>query len=152
MQRALVFLFAVTMFGMTACKSSASSREDSHGFRSLLRGYHTGLAGAGVRVARTQEEWDRLWTEHAAPMLPRPNAPQIDWKHEMVVCALLGERPSGGFAIAIEDVDTKSKPWIVYAREKKPAEGALVPMMVTAPYHMVVTARVDGEPKLEMRK
>lgn len=151
MQRALVFLFAVMMFGVSACKSSGSSREDAHGFRSLLRGYHTGLTGSGLRVARTADEWKALWAEHTSHMLPRPVAPDVDWTREMVVCALLGERPSGGFSIQIEEVDRKPKPWIVYARERVPAEGALVPMMTTAPYHLVVTERHDGEPKLVMR-
>ncbi|MFN0243075.1 MAG: protease complex subunit PrcB family protein [Planctomycetota bacterium] len=152
MQRALVFLFAVTMFGVSACKSSGSSREDSHGFRSLLRGYGSGVRESGIRVARSQEEWTKLWAEHSAHTLPRPQAPDIDWKNEMVVCVLLGERPSGGFSIQVEEVDDQSKPWIVYARERVPAEGALVPMMMTAPYHMVVTERHDGEPRLVMRK
>ena len=101
---------------------------------------------------RTREELESVWSEHASRVLPRPELPHVDWSKEMVVIVRLGERPSAGYSIEVESIDTESSPWTVVAREKRPKEGALVPMMITHPFQIIAVPRRDGDPKLDIRR
>jgi len=137
----------------TACRSSGSkaSADDNGSFRTLLHGYQSSLKAGTIRVARNANEWNELWNEHSATMLPRPAPPSVDWEKEMVVCVALGERPTEGYAIKIDNVERDGERLIVEAHEVKPAPDAIVPQVITHPYVMAVTPRTDGEVELRMR-
>lgn len=138
---------------LCACTSTPSAdARDGSAFRNLARGYQTGVAGTGVRIARTNAEWLELWKQHASTVIPTPEAPAVDFKHDMVVCVTLGSRPTYGYAVEIVRIaPVDAKHFRVEIAEKKPAPDALTSQVVTQPYHMVVTEKRAGAAELITR-
>ncbi len=134
---------------LAACNSMPSG--GIGGFRTISRGYQTGLEGSDPYVARTAEEWRFLWGQHASTEVPNAPLPEVDFSREMVVCVVTGDRPSGGYAVEVTEARWDGLRLELVARETRPAPDAVVPMVVTRPYHMVATGRSDGPVRIEMR-
>jgi hypothetical protein len=142
---------AVTLLAVAVACHSTGSHASDDSFHLLLRGYESGLKPGVIRVARTEAEWLELWKEHTSSMLPRPDAPSIDWKHDMVVCVAIGPRPTAGYGVRITNVVGENGRIVVEAEESRPLPGAIVPQVVSHPYCIATTARADGEVELRMR-
>lgn len=144
---------ALVLMLAAGCKSSRESAAEGelHSFQSLARGYQTGLSGSSLRVARTSDQWMSLWNEHSSRVIPRPTAPQVDWSTQMVVCAVVGTRATAGYGVQVERLVRRADKLIVEARETTPAADAVVPQVITQPYHMITTARFDGPLELLVR-
>jgi hypothetical protein len=148
MSRTLFLAVLTTVLALSACRSTPSGGD---GFRTIAQGYQTGLRGVEPRTARTEAEWRKLWDEHASMQIPHPPAPRIDFAKEMVVCVLGGERPSGGYGIEVVGADFNGTDLVLGVRETRPAEDAIVPMVVTRPYHMVATPITNAGVRVEKR-
>lgn len=131
-----------------ACRSAPSG---SDGFRTIAIGYQTGITTGAVRAARNEAEWAVLWREHTSREIPRPAAPTIDFAKEIVVCVLAGERPTGGYGIEVLDARFDGKSMVLGTRETKPADDAIVPMVLTRPYHMIATPFTNADFRIEAR-
>jgi hypothetical protein len=142
-------LLVSSVLALAAGCSTTTPWGAGEGFRTLSRGYQTGLHEEGTLVARTPEEWAELWRRHTSIQVPRPPSPEVDFSREMVVCALLGERPSLGWGIEVEAARWDGQRIVLAARETKPAEDAVVPTVVTRPFHMIATARASGSVRIE---
>lgn len=146
MSRILLLAALAALLAVTACRSAPSGGD---GFRTIAIGYQTGIASGSVRLARNDAEWNVLWREHTSTQMPRPAPPRIDFAKEMVVCVLAGEKPTGGFGIEVLDAHFDGKAMVLGTRETRPAEDAIVPMVLTRPYHMVATPLTDAAFRLE---
>jgi hypothetical protein len=137
---------------LCACRSSSHSAveaENGIAFHNLARGYQTGIAGPGVHVARTADEWRELWRQHASTVIPAPDAPAVDFTRDMVLCVTIGTRPTYGYAVEIVRIAPVDEGrFRVEIAEKSPAPGAITSTIVTQPYHMVVTAKRAGTAEL----
>jgi hypothetical protein len=91
-------------------------------------------------VARTEEEWTKLWRTHD-PIRPQPG---IDFAGAMVVAVFSGSKPSPGYAIDIVGARTEGSNLVIEYRESKPAEGTMTAQMITAPFHVVIVPRHEG--------
>src|SRR5262245_40115049 len=114
---------------LAACHSTPP--DDGVPFRTVARGYQSGITDGGLHVARDEAEWRVMWNQHTSTVIPRPPAPSVDWKSEMVVCVALGARPSGGYGVEITRLVEEKDRLVVEARERKPAPDAIEPMLVT---------------------
>lgn len=143
MNLSLAFCAVALSVVSVACATSSSDHPamPECGFRTLLRGYDSAVAAQGVRIARSEAEWRALWDEHTANRLPASEPPKVDFAREMVALVTLGSRSSGGYAIEVTNVCEKDGRVEVEAREAKPAEGAILPMVMTQPYHLIATPR-----------
>lgn len=149
MNHVLACLVAVTC--LAACHTSPSAGRDIP-FRSIARGYQTGLAGEGVQVARDEAQWRALWNRHASTVIPRPLLPSVDFDSEMVVCVLLGTRPTFGYAIEVTRIVPDGERGMrIEVSERAPAEGAITSPLVTQPFHMIATPRRTGTCELVVR-
>ena len=137
---------------LCACRSSGSSAGESDpgiAFHNLARGYQTGIAGQGVHVVRTADEWRDLWRQHASTVIPAPDAPAVDFTRDMVVCVTIGTRPTYGYAVEIVRLaPVDDGHFRVEIAERTPPPGAMTSAVVTQPYHMVVTAKRAGTAEL----
>lgn len=153
MNAAIALLASATL--LCACRStSTSSTPTREGipFRTIARGYQSGLAGEGVTVARDVDAWRAMWNRHTSTELPRPELPQVDFQRDMVVCVLLGQRPTFGYSIEIETLtEDAQKALLVATRDTHPAKDAILNQVITQPFHMITTARRDGDVKLAPR-
>jgi hypothetical protein len=149
MPRTLSFLLAaVALIAVTACHSTPSG---SDGFRTVAIGYETGLVDGPLRIARNEREWGDLWREHTSTQVPAPPAPMIDFSKELVVCVLAGQKPTAGYGIEVVDADFDGKAMVLGVRETKPAADAIVPQVVTRPYHMIATPMTNASFRIDWR-
>lgn len=148
MPRTLFFLSLAALATLAACRSAPSGGD---GFRTVAQGYQTGISGVEARAARTEADWRKLWDEHTSTQIPRPAAPRIDFAKEMVVCVFAGEKPTGGYGIEVVSADFNGTNLVLGVHETKPAEDAIVPMVVTRPYHMIATPLTNATFRIEAR-
>ena len=147
MSRLLIFAAIVAVCILCACRSKPTGGD---GFRTLAKGYTTGLGdNSAGRIARNAEEWRKLWDEHTSTQLPRPPAPEVDFSREMVVCALSEQKPSGGYGIEVVGTHFDDEQLVVVIRTTEPAPDAVVPMVVTRPYHMIALPRTTATVRFE---
>jgi hypothetical protein len=95
------------------------------------------------RVVRTQAEWERLWAQMRAGAVPVPAAPKIDWQKEMVLALFMGERPTGGYGVAIRSVTYGEKEVVVQYEETSPPPDAITIQVLTQPHAVAVVRRTD---------
>jgi hypothetical protein len=70
---------------------------------------HLGLPDAHYAAIRTQEAWDKLWSENSKT----PNAPpipKIDFKKFILLIAQTGVKPGSGYKIIFDTVDAGPAP------------------------------------------
>jgi len=111
-------------------------------FRSVGKGYRSGVRAPLQVVARSQNEWTALWREHASGDSSSRPPPAIDFEKEVVVALFLGERPTGGYDVQISRAEQTNDGLIIYYREKDPPPGGMVIQALTQPFHIV---RIIGE-------
>jgi hypothetical protein len=95
-------------------------------------------------VIRGQERWERVWSSLTAGEHPRPAPPDVDFGHHMLLVALQGRQPSGGYAIEITGVVRRGRTMRVDVEERSPGPGCVVTAEVTSPYHVVEVRRTCG--------
>lgn len=100
---------------------------------------NSGIPDRRRLVIRSAAEWEALWGEATANQRPAPATPQFDFGAEMLLVATMGERPSGGYAIAIDSVYTLAGTLHAVVRETSPDSACFVAGVITSP---VVVVRV----------
>jgi hypothetical protein len=96
---------------------------------------------SGAAVIRSPAEWEVLWVRIHAGEVPIPPAPPIDFSKAMILAAFLGERPSGGYAIAFAEASVQDGEMRVTVRQQTPAAGGIVTYVITQPYCMALVPR-----------
>jgi len=87
-----------------------------------------------TRIITTNEAFTNLITELAIPVTDYETILNIDFKKHNLVAYFMGEKPSSGFDVKVENffvTDTKIELTIT---ETMPAKGDLVANVLTAPY------------------
>jgi hypothetical protein len=102
------------------------------------KGTFSAIAGFRTVVIRSSVEWQGLWREHTAYIVPPPPAPEVDFGDSMVLGIFDGTKPAAGFAIEIEDIQTKPDKIVVAYRETGPPAGVSAAAVITQPYHLRV--------------
>lgn len=113
---------------------------------------YTGIEEPRRALLRTEAEWRELWAELAAGRIPPPELPVIDFGSRMVIVAAMGRRPTGGYAISIEDVRATEDVLYVTVVETSPGAGCMTTQALTAPVAVVTVERHPGEPVFRERE
>ena len=108
------------------------------GARVLAEGSRSGITKPARRLARTETEWRALWKAHYPG---GTNAPSVDWSREMVAAVFLGERPTGGYRIAVREAREVAGKLRVTVVERKPPPDAMVTQAFTTPFQVVAVKR-----------
>jgi hypothetical protein len=102
---------------------------------------HSGIRERQRRAIRTGDEWEAFWVAFNGPVEPMPAPPAINFSERMVVVAAMGERPTGGYAIAIESVHAADGKLMVRVEERSPGADCATTQALTAPVTAVVIPR-----------
>lgn len=94
---------------------------------------YSGLVDSASFTVRDSEQWIRAWTAIHRPFIPPPPAPAVDFAREMVVVAALGNRPTEGYDIVVENAAEDSTGIEVGLRVSSPAPGCPVSAAMTQP-------------------
>lgn len=95
-------------------------------------------------VITTATEWQDFWNDFTGAIVPKPDLPVIDFTKHMVIVASMGERATGGYTIAIDEVLEEGEGLAARVVEMSPAPGCVVAPVITAPVTAVVVPRNDG--------
>ena len=117
-------------------------------FTTLDRGASSQIEEPRTVVVRTAAAWAALWKEHAGGRKP----PAVDFTRSMVVGVFVGSRPTAGFSVEILQIAPRGETLVVTSREVRPAADAMVAQMLTAPFHLVLTASRAGEVVFEQQR
>ena len=113
---------------------------------------YTGVDEPLRAIIRTQSEWREVWGRLAAGTIPPPEPPAVDFERRMVIMAALGVKPTGGYAIEIEDVRATPDSLYITVFETSPGPGCITTQAFTAPVAVVAVERHPGEPVFRERE
>jgi hypothetical protein len=113
-------------------------------FSTIERGSASGITRPTTLAVKSEDEWRRVWAQHASVRAPMPSPPQIDFSREMVIAVFGGERTTGGFTVEVTGIELSAGITRVTYREGRPPPDSLLTQALVQPYHLVRTPRVEG--------
>jgi len=116
-------------------------------FRSVGKGYRSGIRIPLQIVARSQSEWDAVWRQHVSGDSSSRPPPAIDFENEIVVALFLGDKPSGGYDVRISRADQSHDTLTIHYQERNLSPGGMVAQASTQPFHIV---RIIGDVNSEV--
>jgi len=150
--RALVVL---TMLALVGCTAEADSPLEAQPAipgeaRQLSREEiyseaYSGIADRRRLAIRSEDEWNRFWTEAMGPLVEPPPPPEVDFSTQMVLAATMGQRPTGGHGISIPTVGRDGERTYAVVLEVSPGPSCVTTQALTAPGTAVLVPRGDGE-------
>ncbi len=109
-------------------------------FKTVEQTSRSDIERARTEVVRDQEAWAKLWAEHAGPDAALP---KIDFAEQMVIGVFMGTQESGCYSTTITDVLRYGSSIIAAHVDTVPGKDVMCTKAITAPAHIVVTARSD---------
>jgi hypothetical protein len=143
------FILVLGLFGaifLPACAPTVSLAQTPVSFTTVDKGFYSGVREPLKVVISSQEEWAALWSRHASGRRPASLPPLIDFSAEMVIGLFLGEKSTGGHSVEITRAELDGSNLRFYYRERNPPPGAIVPQVLTQPYHLVSLSRSESVP------
>jgi hypothetical protein len=112
--------------------------------RVLDSGSRSGINSPEERVVQGPDEWQRLWQAHQAGAVPQRPLPAVDFSRELSIAIFAGQRPTGGFAVAVEQVTESPSGIEVSYRVTPPPPGAIVSQALTSPFQIIAVPSRPG--------
>lgn len=103
-----------------------------------VQGSASGIKSAQLIVVRDVNVFTNLWSDHAAGFAPQPAQPDVAFGDRMVIAVSVGDRPTAGYSVTIEDIRENDDFITVDVEIVTPGRGCNVAQVVTQPHHMVV--------------
>jgi hypothetical protein len=153
MSRSVVVVVAVAAaLLLAACRDEGEAGRPtapfdgaSADFETIDSGAQSGIGGEepSLFVLRTEDDWRDFWALHQSHTLPSPEAPDVDFEREMVIAAVDGGQPSGGYRLEIDTIGRADAALVVDVTRRVPGQGCVTTAALTQPYHIVRVARSD---------
>ena len=128
LMRRLLCLVPVVL--LSACAAVSSGEEQP--VRELASGSYSQQAEQRFEFVTTRADWAPLWDRTA-----RGPIPEVDFSRESVVAVFMGQRPTGGHAIRVEQVVREGPRLTVEVLLQAPGPDCMTTQALTQPYHMV---------------
>lgn len=112
-------------------------------FTVLAEGDNATVSSADFAVATSDNALVALWNRAYGNQLAQPPLPEVDFRRESVVAMFIGQRPTGGYQIVIDEVTIEGGEVYVSVRESQPAEDAITSQVVTSPWLMLSVTRPE---------
>jgi hypothetical protein len=140
----LPLLLLLSRTAATACALTAAGQTlaaERVPFETIVQGDQSAIDARRQVVVRTAAEWKTLWREHA----PDTPAPAVDFTTSMIVAVFAGYRNTAGFTVTVTEIEKQGSTLTVKWQEGKPARDVMLAQVLTFPFHIVKTARHEGE-------
>ena len=142
----LVVLVSLTIAGC----DSPSGPSETLPLTRVTQGYF-GAPGPSQRlVVRSQQDFAAAWAAIFDNSSPQPPLPSVDFTQEMVIIALSGSKPSGGYCIAVEHAAGDRRSVTLTVRSGGPTANNPILPVITNPYDVVRVPRRDRVSFTEM--
>jgi protease stability complex PrcB-like protein len=100
----------------------------------------TGIGESRRLVIRDANGWAQFWSE-----LGVGEQPSVDFNHDVVVAVAAGQRPTGGYEIAIDRVTQSDGQLTVEVVERTPGPNCMTTASLTQPVDVVVVPAADAK-------
>ncbi len=100
----------------------------------------TGISESRRLVLRDANAWGQFWSE-----LGVGDRPSVDFNHDVVVAVAAGQRPTGGYEIAIDRVTQSNGGLTVEVVERTPGPNCMTTASLTQPVDVVVVPAADAK-------
>ena len=100
----------------------------------------TGIGEARRLVIRDANSWDQFWSE-----LGVGERPSVDFTRDAVVAVAAGQRPTGGYEIAVDRVSQSNGELTVEVVETTPSPNCMTTASLTQPVDVVVVPLADAK-------
>lgn len=109
-----------------------------------------GGPGPHLVIVDDQAAWARFWFRHTRQAVDPGPPPEVDLEERWIAAVLLGERPTGGYAVEITSVtyDDPQDRYAVRCRVTEPAPGAILTQSLTSPFDIVAVLRIPDTPPM----
>jgi hypothetical protein len=110
--------------------------------RIIAEGGYARIRGARRQVsyAASESAYRSLWNS----VVGQGDPPPIDFNREGVLFIAAGERPTGGYAVAVKSIRRDGEAIVVDAPVNSPPPDAMVTQAITSPYVVVAVPKVDS--------
>jgi len=102
---------------------------------------YTGLASPARLVIEDPQAFEEVWNRAFGGYGPSPPLPAVDFAHEVVVVAALGEQSSGGYSIRVAGAVVTSSAVLISVESTAPGARCVVSGALTQPLDIVKIAR-----------
>ena len=107
----------------------------------ILQGAFSSADTSQRLVVRSQAELSAAWATMFRDESEPPALPTVDFSRDMVIIALAGGKPSGGYCIFVQAATSKNGLAEVMIRSIGPSPSSLILPVVTHPYDVVRVPR-----------
>ena len=139
--------FAVEMTSETLNTGGVSIEE-------IDRGQYGDIVDGTREVLRDEQAYAALWERLHADGGSVPDRPTVDFDTQIVIAVVLGQRPNGGYSVAVDEVLTTESGTPIQVRftERIPGDGCAVTQALTSPYVLATVETDGGEVTFEGRE
>ncbi len=99
----------------------------------------TGIGEARRLIIRDANAWDQFWSE-----LGVGDRPAVDFTRDVVVAVAAGQRPTGGYEIAVNRITQANGELTVEVVERTPSPNCITTASLTQPVDVVVVPAADA--------
>ena len=103
-------------------------------------------------VVHDQQSWLNLWSQMARNRVPTPPAPAVDFTQNMLLVAAAGDRPTGGFSVAITEVTQVGGGLAANVTVTSPGSNCVVTQAITSPVQVVSIPRSNMAVNFQVRQ
>lgn len=108
-------------------------------FETIDKGSYSGHGLRKDYVIKDDQSWKDIWDTTYGIYIPRREAPEIDFRKDMIIAVYMGMQTTGGHSIEIQKILENKKSIDVLVEEHSPKPGFMYTQALTQPYHIVKT-------------
>lgn len=133
--------------------SSAPARHANRpvAFETVAKYVMSGHAEKKNYVITNEEDWERLWDKVASNSYPRPAAPDVDFSKHDIIAVFQGNQPSSGYSTSVTGVVKSGRKLKVYVREVSPADECRVLLVITQPFELIRTEKIEDADRVRFK-
>ncbi|HKP88090.1 MAG TPA: protease complex subunit PrcB family protein [Blastocatellia bacterium] len=120
-------------------------------FETIAKSFACGHAGKTNYVVTTREEWEKVWSAAHANAYPIPPAPEVDFAGRSIIAVFQGDQPSSGYDISVTKLVRSGKKLKVHVREVSPDLPCKVLLVITQPFQIILTEKIDHPEKVKFK-
>ena len=128
--------------------ATAQTLSQSVEFETIAKYVNCGHLEKKSYVITNREDWEGLWEKVVAYSYPRPQAPDIDFSKHSIIAVFQGNQSSSGYSISVTKLVKSSKKLKVHVREVSPADECRVLLVLTQPFEIIQTDRIEDAQKV----
>lgn len=141
----IAFLLPLLIIGCSTTTKTAVIENKAKGLYEILS--QQSQDGASIKFFEILTEEDEIGMLRGDETL-NGKISADDMKNSTIVILNMGEKPTGGFSISVQDVQELPDRILMIVKENEPAADSMVTMGITNPYTIV---KINSKKKIEIR-